>query len=995
MPGADERGDDDVLVAGPPSRLASAGQQRAGQRPMSGAAAARPPSSARRRSRPGSGVVVGASADVVGGASADGVAPPKTAGELLAEVLASGECGPDKARRLRASLERLEACVGTAREREQAMLQKAKGLNQNLQLQRVQLDKQGELVLEDTSETGDLRRELIRASNELAVAAAAESDMQSRVERLREEHGDVAREFELAKQSLPLNADPEVTEVKGQVARLRDDVADTRARAERMQAEVHQVTAAHDEAARGLETCLATLETTKQQLVVSTAEPVRIGKQIHMVANADRHAELQLGNTQQAAAKLDADLADLRRRQQDAASLADELGAEHLALAGNLHGLQTAGQEAHHRHETAMDTRTQLASDKAAAAIRLKRATKDTKAEKQTLGRLDRARAAALVTLKQTTVQSDQLVQDVATANTKRAELQRQVEAAQREVVDLSQAVPKAMGEVEKLQRVWESSDNMSADHLRTMQRASAATEAVNKELGTAAQEASDLTAKVKSMQQAVARAATERLRAHVKLEKATNQAHDSGVAVSEAAKQFEQAKTLLRETEQMYSLVKNERTKITTQITAAEQRVEESREKLKVMRTEVEILRATALERDAKFQRRKRDKMALDGVTGALRAEYNQLLQKNQELVHQKKSVTTANKSLLEQIDDMEGALLDLRQRFKRAVQDRNTRAAKLVQRHDDLCHYHEKSNMLDASGRRADMEMKDREEEIQCLKLEVTELKRDIQNAAKKKSLKKTTEEELVAAQISLLEWQDKVRELETALCDPDNTSRWRELRGVGNADGKRDLTPAQLEAKAVELERRLAAKEAQSLEKDLVLDETTRLVERAASELGAGRQDTMQLGQLVNEFQGKLKDTNRKLMAAVSELSMYRSEAMQLQRQVDDNQVAVVSARDRLKAGQPPTEAAAREWTNHVRQRARERTAAQQAAMTAAHEPQDLADGRRSFAAPRANAYVPDAEDALPLPKPFLSAPFKPAETMPLHMRRLSETTRVDQA
>ena len=60
---------------------------------------------------------------------------------------------------------------------------------------------------------------------------------------------------------------------------------------------------------------------------------------------------------------------------------------------------------------------------------------------------------------------------------------------------------------------------------------------------------------------------------------------------------------------------------------------------------------------------------------------------------------------------------------------------------------------------------------------------------------------------------------------------------------------------------------------LEKDLLLEQVSRLTERLKKKEGSRRQTTLQIGKKVNSYQSKLKDGTRKMMALISELSLQR--------------------------------------------------------------------------------------------------------------------------
>lgn len=81
---------------------------------------------------------------------------------------------------------------------------------------------------------------------------------------------------------------------------------------------------------------------------------------------------------------------------------------------------------------------------------------------------------------------------------------------------------------------------------------------------------------------------------------------------------------------------------------------------------------------------------------------------------------------------------------------------------------------------------------------------------------------------------------------------------------------------------MEQRLSSKEEQSLEKDLILEQVQRLIERLSTKADAGKDDTLALAKKVNDLQNKIKDITRKMMATLSELTIYQSDSLKLQQE-----------------------------------------------------------------------------------------------------------------
>jgi chromosome segregation ATPase len=189
--------------------------------------------------------------------------------------------------------------------------------------------------------------------------------------------------------------------------------------------------------------------------------------------------------------------------------------------------------------------------------------------------------------------------------------------------------------------------------------------------------------------------------------------------------------------------------------------------------------------------------------------------------------------------------------------------------------------------------------------------------------------------------------------------------------------DLSTEETTRKIEELEIRLADKEELLLEKELVLEEVSRLCARAKKKADTGKEDTLSLAKKVNDFQSRIKQTTRKMMAIVSELSMNQAKSLQLQQAVKEREAELEQCRLRMERGEYPNEEIEREWKKMEAAAQRKDTEKQWQRQTNEEmEQYELANGVYTTAEPRPNAYIPEGE--LPLPKPYgAHAPFKPSE------------------
>ena len=118
---------------------------------------------------------------------------------------------------------------------------------------------------------------------------------------------------------------------------------------------------------------------------------------------------------------------------------------------------------------------------------------------------------------------------------------------------------------------------------------------------------------------------------------------------------------------------------------------------------------------------------------------------------------------------------------------------------------------------------------------------------------------------------------------------------------------------------------------------------------------------------------------MMGLVSELSMQQAEALRLQQTTKEKQQLLDSCFERLERGEAPCDQFQREW-QHQQQRESlaERAAEQRRSAAEEEEPYILPGGIFTTAEPRPNAYIPDDQQELPIPRPYgAHAPFKPQD------------------
>jgi len=367
-----------------------------------------------------------------------------------------------------------------------------------------------------------------------------------------------------------------------------------------------------------------------------------------------------------------------------------------------------------------------------------------------------------------------------------------------------------------------------------------------------------------------------------------------------------------LRDFQQLYDLVKNQRNKFVNLIQASSQSIAEMKEKLKILANEVEILRSESNNKDKLLTKAHQEHTTSVIERDQVRGELNKCavtFRDRQDTVDEQISEIDKLNAIINQA---EKEMLRMKKQYETQVEQRNWTGITLIDRNDELCILYEKANIQEEVSNQGEMELKKREDEIRMLNLELKEVFRSMEVTRRMLPKIPALDEQIASLQEQLLNTRRRGEELSTQLEAPENKQRWRRLEG--KIPDKEELT-----AKINQLEERLNDKKEQLLEKELILEEVSSLADRLRQQAAEGRADTLELAKRVNDYQSRIRGTTRKMMATVSELSMYQASSMKLQAEREDLAQEVGSARERLVEGRAPTDDAEREWFRQERDRA----------------------------------------------------------------------------
>ncbi|VFV34347.1 Hypothetical predicted protein [Lynx pardinus] len=381
-----------------------------------------------------------------------------------------------------------------------------------------------------------------------------------------------------------------------------------------------------------------------------------------------------------------------------------------------------------------------------------------------------------------------------------------------------------------------------------------------------------------------------------------------------------------LREFAKLYDTVRNERNKFVNLLHKAHQKVNEIKERHKMSLNELEILRNSAVTQERKLQNSMLKLANNVTIRESMQNDVCKIVAKLQAMKEKKEVQLNNIDRLANMITVIEEEMVQLRKRYEKAVQHRNESGVQLIEREEEVCIFYEKINIQEKMKLNGEIEIHVLEEKIRFLKLKIAEKQRQIHVTQKLLPTKKALDADLAVLQIQFSQCTDRIRDLEKQLINPEGENRTRFIPG-----------------------------------KDMTQEEMIKKL------------DSM------NGYRKKIKDATEKMMALVAELSMKQALAIELQKEVMDKEDFIFSCNSRIEKGLPLNKDIEREWLKVLRDEEMYALAiAEKSQEFLAADIRQLPNGVYTTAEPRPNAYIPEAEAALPLPKPYGAlAPFKPSE------------------
>eukprot|EP00842_Homolaphlyctis_polyrhiza_P000705 jgi/Hompol1/1635/HPOL_002745-RA len=864
---------------------------------------------------------------------------------------------------------------------EKGMVRKLKSAIQDVTMQRLERDRAVSKQFFGNSEIGELKRELLKAQNEVNLALERESKLQKDIEEQTKQKQDLVHDIEEIRRHKADMLEPQLI---ASTKELKLDVLQRRHQVENLQKDMEEKQATFEAIAVDRDR----LETEREKHLISLSKasetPIKIAKQIDVLRDAIQSLGGENQKQLMLAQQLDKELERLAKKKRDLEELRMGQAADYEERRGLIHEMERQVDDIFKEHELAKEQLTFQKAERVRLDIAMRKTVQEIKREHDLVLRVIREKDTQLKLHRRLETTVNNIKMSTPTIRKQSEDFRRQLEFVKsdekfyrKENIRLRKLIDIATYDFLKQEKVEKSEAETLMEMLATNRKLEA-------ELEAAANECQEHARKVEEIKLEKDLKAREVIRIQTKGRAIKSDHAAKEISIIDASKRSAEAIGRLKDFGALYELVKNERNKYLNQIQSSTQRAAEMKEKIKILSNEIEILRHEIYNKDREVSKKKQENSAAYAVRDSLKNEANKLHVQLRDRRDQIDQHLATIEALNAHINAAEEEMLSLKLRYEQNIKERNMVGVHLLDRNDELCILYERLNVQKEVMAKGESALMEKEDEIRKLSLIVTELKRRVELLKQSEPMVEKYQHEIDEIEKGRDALRDKVVKLSKSMENPDDPKRCRNLIGA-------DPTQQELLKKIERLEDLLAVREEKILEKDLIIEEVATLTSRLKKQTLDGKEETYQVTRRLNDLTKQIKHVTKCMMAKVSELAMYQAKAMSLYQEKCEKEALVEESKARLASGDIPTDQIERDFVRQEKARIRREGKARAQQERKQREEMgrfvDVDDEEfykygnvRTMAEPRPNAYIPDgsAFGELPIPKPYgAHAPFKPQE------------------
>ncbi|XP_061438083.1 coiled-coil domain-containing protein 146 [Rhineura floridana] len=890
--------------------------------------------------------------------------------QCLDELFYAGNIPGTRMAELKAKYTILHDTLVSLQESEIQLLQDAKRFTVEIEQQQQILEKTEQFPEGSASELSKLRQQYLRYFNEYNAIQEREYEIQYKLNSLLEDKNLIEREY----QRIPKASDAEkrIKALRESCEELRKETTHRRQEIRALKEDLssRQRHLAKDQ--KELEELLRTQEELKDELVRLQAIPIQLGKDMERVNRRMQETEKKKKGMQEEVQEVLESFQKIEAKNEEAWEEKEDVMKEVDGKKALLESKEREFITFTKMHEINKENEGSAIAERGILEIGFRNCIVAKQKLQDTLSRMQRERERDFRNFKKIEMQLKIAQESLEQIRSHHERIQLEIDAVPKDDGTLLERRRELQREVEMIKRNLNQEKTSTDVEARMLEQCIAEEDQLFKAHEHYRDEVANLIHMIQVKADEREQKSKDFLKAQVRLNNIIAEIKTKDFEIREHKKKQREIQRQMNEYAKMYDIVRHERNKLVNLVHCARQKTNEIKERVKMLDNEKEILRTNAVIKERKLQKyqlKHANNIAIKDSIQCDVCKVHQMLQEMKEKREQQLMDVERLTNLLTRIED---EMVQLRKKYERAVQLRNESGVQLIEREEEVCIFYEKINIQEMMSRNGDTEINVMDEKIRFLQLKLTEKKRQIELSLRTLPLKRGLDADLVVLQIQFSQCKDKIKSLEKVFTDPNGQNRTRALPG-------KDLSQAELYKKIEELEIQLTQKEEKLLEKDFVYEQVSRLTGKIHAKAENGKQDTLILAKKMNGLQEKIKSTTQKMMALIAELSMKQAYAIKLQQEMRDKEQFLMCISSRLEKGLPPPKDVETEWLKVLRDEEAYKAATEAKAKRATEEEQySLPTTVFTTAEQRPNAYIPDDENVLPLPRPYGAlAPFKPGE------------------
>jgi chromosome segregation ATPase len=215
------------------------------------------------------------------------------------------------------------------------------------------------------------------------------------------------------------------------------------------------------------------------------------------------------------------------------------------------------------------------------------------------------------------------------------------------------------------------------------------------------------------------------------------------------------------------------------------------------------------------------------------------------------------------------------------------------LIDKRDELSLITEQFNRHEWVMKRGEVQLREREEELKLLRLQLNDFARQIDIMQRKVPQLRAYDDEIVELDRQLSVAHGESDKMTAKLEAPDLRERQRAYRG-------RDFTLKELEEKVATCEQRINAKGQQLWEKQILLHEIEEKIVQVMHLSGTEDEKVLKAFEKSGALRAESMSLRRKKMAAVAESAVYRAQTTELQEEKEAVKTEIAKAAERTEKG-----------------------------------------------------------------------------------------------